>query len=256
MQVIARLRASLLLAGMSCAVVVLVACERRLDRVQRSSQISSHGIDVLVQLYSIAHYGSERQAVFWCRSPLTAGLKSQAEAKSQGLKIDSDGWLVLLIAYVGPASSEPASPPPDALPLDRIQIGNSQFVYVDMGLGSVAISFDACRSRVFLSPVELQRLFARGEVVRDLPAPRPPAFADYKLSRDGSALCLRLSPAYLSSLDKPFDICTRDQGKIWYARASKGDLAVPASDDEVHSSTQGKAASGAPLDSHLAGIKP
>ena len=222
----------------------LPGCERRPGRLLDSAKVSDKGMTFLLQRYAVAHYGYEREIVFWCTSSGVTHKGSRQEvAKSQKLQIDSDEWLLLF--RTSPVEFDANAPAPLGLPVQRVRILSPRVAYVDSGPSTVAFTFDACRTKSWLSPVNMrQKLFVRGELdEKKYFRFEPPAFTAHRVAPDESGICLRLNPHYQTRPDDRFDVCTGDRGETWYVRVAPGDLEPPGAGDleRAHTDSRGPA---------------
>jgi hypothetical protein len=213
--------------------LLLSGCERTAGRLIREDSVKSKDMTFLLQLYPVANYPPEREVVVWCTSAHTKDQNSQSQARSGGLEIDSDGRSLWLTAHYGPfAGSKDA--PVEELPKERVHIVTSEFAFVDLSPGSIAVTFDACKAVKKLGHIVFfEQLFRKNELkLRGEFRPvAPPAFVDFRIARNSEAVCFRLNPIYVNEPYKGFDVCTSNGGATWYSKIANGALSPPTDAD-------------------------
>lgn len=144
-------------------------------------------------------------------------------------KADWDGWTSV---PVGPAVGMVNIPAHKDIPTDRVKIVTLQFAFMDMGTGSVSMTFDGCGSNVVLSNMEFYgTLFRNDELKHEFQLLQRPLVADFRLADDGSGACFRLNPWYVKVPDKGFDVCSANRGITWYSKEANGALEPPGQED-------------------------
>jgi hypothetical protein len=197
-------------------------------------------ISVQMQLYPVPGHAPQREIAVWCKNVSALEASSRSVAHGQNLQVDSFGWLSLTAAKIGPTIGSKEAPL-EQLPMERIRFVTPEFMYVDIVPGSVAMTFDACRSKRVLGQSEFSRLFTKDELQPSPLKYQSPAFMDRELSKDGSGVCFRVSPIYVNRRFFGFDVCTADKGETWYTMATDygGKLVPPSNADagRVYSSS-------------------
>lgn len=197
----------------------------------KSLTISDKGMNFLLELRDVPNYSPERMITFWCNSAKTVGRGASVSKTSSrhSPKADWAGWTSV---PVGPAVDMVNIPPYKDIPSDRVKIVTAEFAFIDMGTGSVGVTFDGCDTNVVLSNLEFYgTLFRNDELKHEFQLLQRSLVSDFRLADDGSGVCFRLNPWYVKVPNKGFDVCSASRGVTWYSKEAVGQLEPPAPSD-------------------------
>jgi hypothetical protein len=205
--------------------------EREAGKVVKSLTISDKGLNFLLELRDVPSYSPERMITFWCNSAKTTGRGASVSKTSSrhSPKADWAGWTSV---HVGPAAGMVNIPSHKDIPSDRVKIVTTEFAFIDMGTGSVGVTFDGCDTNVVLSNSEFYgTLFRNDELKHEFQLLQRPLVSAFRLAEDGSGVCFRLNPWYVKVANKGFDVCSANRGVTWYSKEVNGSLHPPSRED-------------------------
>jgi hypothetical protein len=214
---------------------ILAGCDFLVERgagsVVKSLTISDKGMNFLLELRDVPSYSPERMITFWCNSTKTTGRGASASKTSSrhSPKADWAGWTSV---PVGPTVNTTNIPAYNDIPSDSVKIVTAEFAFIDMGTGSVGVTFDGCESNVVLSNMEFYgTLFRNEELKLEFQLLQRPLISDFRLADGGSGVCFRLNPWYVKVPNKGFDVCSANRGVTWYSKEAVGRLEPPTPSD-------------------------
>lgn len=210
--------------------------KNKIGKLVKEEMIVKNDINILVQAYTIPSYDQERTLMYWCKSKNTKDVQTQAVYDRTNVKIVGDGWKRFSLGSIHNLENKTSLI--KNLAIDRVNVIDDNFIYIDRGMTDFAVSFDAC--------ADIKNIFISAKISDNLTEKSDRLFKSSELSiyfktdADGLVLasfsghthqiingskqyCFNINKVWVVDSNNQYQVCTEDKGKSWFATRKIGE---------------------------------